>query len=123
MIESEINLIADKLGMTITQVYRMNVEYQHFVAIQNVMMIITCILTFAIFMIIGYYKFKTDTHDLGYEWLLFFGLVGGVFATVATGFLTFVIFNSVILPMQYPEYTAMTQTMHQIQSFIPSCEC
>lgn len=127
MLENEINLIADKLGMTINQVYQMNLQYQHYVVIQNITTLIVCIMTFTIFMVIGYYKYKTDSRNSNVnkvnmigDWLLLFGLLGGVIVTIATGVLTFVIFNLVILPMQYPEYTAMLQTMHQI---IPGCGC
>lgn len=127
MLENEINLIADKLGMTILQVYQMNLQYQHYVVIQNIATLIVCILTFTIFMVIGYYKYKTDSRNQNIimvntvgDWLLLFGLLGGTLATIVLGFSTFAIFNLIILPMQYPEYTAMLQTMHQI---IPGCGC
>lgn len=75
MLENEINLIADKLGMTINQVYQMNLQYQHYVVIQNIATLIVCIMTFAIFMVIGYYKSKQHPIYVE-EWLLLFGLLG-----------------------------------------------
>ncbi len=118
MLENEINLLADKLGMTVSQIYQMNLQYQQFVVIQNTMMVIVGIMTFAIFMVICYYMSKT--HPIyAEEWIVIFGLMMGTITSLTLSMLTLTVFNSIILPMQYPEYAAMVQTMNQIQSFIP----
>jgi len=118
MLENEINLIADKLGMTVSQVYQMNLYYQQFIVLQTECILITTILTFAIFMAIGYIKYKNSYKYNSIEWVLIFGLMGGFVAAIVMGFFVFTLFQMIILPSQYPEYTAMIQTINQIKGFL-----
>lgn len=117
MIENEINLIADKLGMTISQVYQMNLEYQQFVAFRNTVVIGTMIVFFILWMTGVYLMARRDVWMFD-ETLVAMGMFG-VVATVIVSILAYAICDGIILPMQYPEYTAMLQTMIQIKTFIP----
>lgn len=115
MIENEINILADKLGMTISQVYQMNLEYQQFIVFRNTVVIGTTIVFFILWMVGAYLMARKDV------WI-FDDTMFGVVATVIVAILAYAICEGILLPMQYPEYAAMLQTMIQIKTFIP-CGC
>ena len=81
MLESEINLIADKIGMSITQLYEMNLQYQQFVVMQNTVSLIAGIVTFLAVLCyaIHAYKPKTNMYEdpmFAFITTLMFGALG-----------------------------------------------
>jgi uncharacterized membrane protein (DUF485 family) len=120
MIESEINLIADKLGMTITQIYQMNVQYQEFVAFRNAISVLIAVVVFLIWVIIISYVVKKDESlDSKLESVIIIGYVYGFCMAFVLFFIVSLCIDGIVLPMKYPEYAAMVQTMDQIRSFTP----
>lgn len=119
MLESEINLIADKIGMSITQLYEMNLHYQQFVVMQNTVSLIAGIVTFLAILCyaIHAYKPKTNMYE-DPQFVFVITLIVGALIAFFVSVLMYIIMQGVVLPMQYPEYTAMIQTVKQIGSII-----
>lgn len=111
-------MMCSKLGMTISQVYQMNLEYQQFVVFRNTVVIGTMIVFFILWMTGVYLMVRKDVWFFE-DTIVIMGMVG-VVATVIVAILAYAICDGILLPMQYPEYTAMLQTMIQI---IPGCGC
>jgi len=120
MIENEITLIADKLGMTISQIYQINLEYQQYVAFRNTVVIINMLIFFTVWMIWVYFTARKnawmfdniiDVIKVGTVWILLVSVIVTIIVCA--------ILDGIILPMKYPEYTAMLQTINQMKLFIP----
>lgn len=124
MIENEINLIADKLGMTITQIYQMNVQYQEFVVFRNVISVFLAVIAFFVWVAIVSYAIKKDEYEPDkVEKIEFFGVFCGFLMAFVLFFIIALCIDGIVLPMKYPEYAAMIQTMEQIRNFVPVGGC
>lgn len=122
MMENEISLIADKLGMTITQIYSMNLQYQEYVVQRNFYSINIALLTMVMITIIGLYLIFRG-HKNGFETEAVLAAIMTVIIGIVISFIVwlFVIgyFDTIILPSQFPEYCAMRDTMYQLKGIIP----
>jgi len=113
MLENEINLIADKIGMTVGQMYEINLGYHYFVGISNLIATLAGVITFIIFIIITY---KISKHDEAASLMM---IMLSVIIPMMVGLIVAAILLTGIGPIMYPEYYAMQSTIEQVSSLMP----
>ena len=102
-------LIADKLGIGVTEVYRILVEAQAYQGILNLISTGVFVLSSFIIGHIIYNKLNGPKDDK-----LFAGVLVGAFSGFIVGFIVWV-FGRALMHIMMPEYTALTELLNIIE--------
>jgi hypothetical protein len=116
MLEGNITLIAEKLGMTITQVYNLNLEYTRIMVGVSMWCIGIMIIFYIAWNVMVWYATRSDSEC--FENCMLGGISLGLIPTAIIGMVAYGIFLVIILPSQIPEYFAMQNTLHQLSGII-----
>lgn len=106
--------IADKIGITVAQMYDIYLKAQATMALLQIVMIITCVIVLIGVMIISYLLLKKQK-ETDEATLVFVPLILGIIAFVIVSIICMALYNPLIAYM-CPEYTALKSLMYDITS-------
>lgn len=115
MIEGDIELIASKIGMSINQLYELNLSVQQFNAVSHLITIMSGIITFCV---VTYFLYNNIIDESNKGMRLMLSAMVAVLISMVIVFIVSAIINCVIAPIVIPEYCATMDTIDQITSII-----